>query len=661
MRYRLRAARVLLLAGALECLFAAGAQAAPPAEVFGALPAMRYPAISPDGKHLAAIEPVNGKPAIFVFDLDAPTAPPKGYAAPDALPVGLQWSSNDRVVGLYAAEQMHDENTGLYLRQFVRAVSISISNGTPFILMKGSRAFNVSSGNATFIGLDPASPGRVLMSAYDISGETLEDTRLKQSFYAYNLYSVDADSGDIRQIARGVEGTQSWITGSKGQALARIDMVHDLKGDLYVQDAGSWRKSLTIDESAGMDMVPVAATPDDSALLIERYGSAGTLELDPLPLAQTSFGQTLYSNPQYDIDNVFSDAWSGQIVGVSYIDDKEQSNYFQPDLARWQRSLEKSLPGETVVLVSWDKARTRILVSTETPKEPRIYNLFTPATGQLVPLASEYPTLQASDLGDMKPYAYDARDGLKIHAYLTLPPGKAPKNLPTVIFPHGGPESRDALAFDWWAQFMASRGYAVLQPNFRGSTGYGQSFRDAGFNQWGKKMQDDISDGVRKLVADGIADPKRVCIVGASYGGYAALAGATFSPDLYACAVSFAGIGDVSTIIGSAVSDQGSDSPVVAYWESRIGSRFKDAAFLSEISPAKHAENVRAPILLLHCTNDVTVPIAQSQIEQAALQKAGKKVDFVTIEGDDHYLQVAATRIRVLQEVQKFLAANIGN
>ena len=149
----------------------------------------------------------------------------------------------------------------------------------------------------------------------------------------------------------------------------------------------------------------------------------------------------------------------------------------------------------------------------------------------------------------MKPYPYKARDGLDIPAYLTLPPGKAPKNLPVVVMPHGGPDYRDYIGFDWMAQFFANRGYAVLQPNFRGSSGYGHKFTEAGLHQWGLKMQDDISDGVKKLIADGIANPKRVCIVGASYGGYAALAGATFTPDLYACAVSFAGISDLPRAI----------------------------------------------------------------------------------------------------------------
>jgi dipeptidyl aminopeptidase/acylaminoacyl peptidase len=181
-------------------------------------------------------------------------------------------------------------------------------------------------------------------------------------------------------------------------------------------------------------------------------------------------------------------------------------------------------------------------VAVDGPQMPRSYFFLDRTTHKARFIASTYPKLNKDQLGKTKPFPYKARDGLDIPSYLTLPPGKTPKMLPVVILPHGGPRARDEMAFDWQAQFLANRGYAVMQPNFRGSSGYGRRFEEAGYGQWGLKMQDDITDGVRKLIADGIADPKRICIVGGSYGGYAALAGAAFTPDLYACAVSWAGI-----------------------------------------------------------------------------------------------------------------------
>lgn len=203
---------------------------------------------------------------------------------------------------------------------------------------------------------------------------------------------------------------------------------------------------------------------------------------------------------------------------------------------------------------------------------------------------------------------------------------------------------------------MASRGYAVLQPNFRGSSGYGGKFLLAGDGEWGGKVQDDVQAGVRKLIADGIADPKRICIVGASYGGYMALAGATFSPDLYACAISYAGLSDLDRALytGTTFESEG-----ITIWKRRIGAdvdRHKAAAQ----SPANFADKVKIPILLIHGDKDTTVTIEQSRIEEKALKAAGRPVEFVTLEGDDHYLEFPQTRIQLLKEVERFLAAHIG-
>jgi dipeptidyl aminopeptidase/acylaminoacyl peptidase len=277
-------------------------------------------------------------------------------------------------------------------------------------------------------------------------------------------------------------------------------------------------------------------------------------------------------------------------------------------------------------------------------------------------ISSTYPGLSQADLGEMKPYPYKARDGLDIPAYLTLPPGKEAKNLPAVVMPHGGPDARDAVGFDWWAQFLANRGYAVLQPNFRGSAGYGHKFTEKGLHRWGLEMQDDIPDGVKKMIADGIADPKRICIVGASYGGYATLAGATLTPDLYACAVSWAGVSDLKTILGTEINEAGKKSRLVLFWTSRIGSVYEDTDRLIATSPALQAARAKAPILLMHGEGDTTVRINQSEIMEKALLKAGKTVEFIRFAGgEDHHLTLPATRIRMLKETERFLAKYIGN
>jgi dipeptidyl aminopeptidase/acylaminoacyl peptidase len=312
-------------------------------------------------------------------------------------------------------------------------------------------------------------------------------------------------------------------------------------------------------------------------------------------------------------------------------------------------------------VISRDAAAANYVIQADGPKNPTTYYLFNAKAGQLSIVGTAYPTLTAADLGDERPYVYKSQDGTDIHAYLTLPPGKAPKNLPVVVFPHGGPADRDALGFDWWAQFMASRGYAVLQPNFRGSNGYGVKFRDAGDGQWTGKVLEDINGGLQQLVRDGIADPKRACIVGASYGGYAALAAATFTPNLYACAVSYAGMSDLALDLDHTARDSGDHSQALTIWEKREGASRFEAGKLAAISPASHADQVKAPILLIHSDKDVTVYIEQSEREQSALQSAGKSVQFVKLEGDDHLLRQSAARIQMLKAIEPFLAAHIGN
>ncbi len=360
-----------------------------------------------------------------------------------------------------------------------------------------------------------------------------------------------------------------------------------------------------------------------------------------------------------DIDEAITDEWTGRVIGSEWTGDKPETKYFDPQRQALQSGLEGAFAGSSVRIASWDQSKNTVIVSVNGPRQPETYYFLDRTTHQTKVLSQTYPELKESDLGEMKSYPYKARDGLDIPAYLTLPPGKAPKNLPLIVLPHGGPDVRDYLSFNWMAQFLANRGYAVLQPNYRGSSGYGKKFTDLGSGQWGFKMQDDITDGVRKVIGDGIADPKRVCIVGGSWGGYAALAGATFTPDLYACAVSWAGISDLPLLLGSDIRDSGgAHSQMALMLLKEMGS---DTARLAEVSPARHADMVKCPILLMHGKNDTTVELVQSKKMNEALLAARKQVEFITFEGEDHYFALADTRIRFLKEMERFLKQHIGN
>jgi dipeptidyl aminopeptidase/acylaminoacyl peptidase len=400
----------------------------------------------------------------------------------------------------------------------------------------------------------------------------------------------------------------------------------------------------------------------DGTALVQLVSSnkRGNMGLIARKLSDNSLYE-LFFDSKYDVDATIIDPWTQRIMGAAVTKDMTEYRYFDPEMEALQKVLESVFPGTSVHAVSWDQAQTKVIVAVDGQREPRVYYLLDRTTGKPTRLTTTYKELTEADLGEVKPYPYKARDGLEIPAYLTLPPGKSLKNLPVVIMPHGGPMRRDKLEFDWMAQFLANRGYAVLQPNFRGSSGYGVKFLEAGYGQWGLKMQDDITDGVMKLIADGIADPKRICIVGGSYGGYAALAGAAFTPDLYACAVSWAGVSDLGEFLRTRSQDFGRDSAMISSWSRFIGDRDNDSAKLEAASPADNAARIKCPILLMHGTADSTVRINQSEIMRRALERAKKHVEFIEFDKESHYMETAATRIRVLKELERFLAANIGN
>jgi dipeptidyl aminopeptidase/acylaminoacyl peptidase len=285
---------------------------------------------------------------------------------------------------------------------------------------------------------------------------------------------------------------------------------------------------------------------------------------------------------------------------------------------------------------------------------PAIYYLIDYNKGTADIVGEEYPSLVDATLGEVRELTYKARDGYEIPAFLTVPAGSGQQPLPLVVLPHGGPESRDARAFDWLAQFLASRGYAVLQPQFRGSTGYGEAHRRAGYRQWGRLMQDDVTDGVKALIEQGTVDSKRVCIVGASYGGYAALAGAAFTPELYACAVSINGISNLPAMLAFQETYAGKESDSVSYWKDHIG--LKTSSDVVSKSPSRAATEVRAPVLLLHGVNDSVVPVSQSREMAKALKSLSKPHTLIELPGEDHWLSRSESRIRVLTELETFLA-----
>jgi dipeptidyl aminopeptidase/acylaminoacyl peptidase len=467
------------------------------------------------------------------------------------------------------------------------------------------------------------------------------------------LFSVDLATGHKKLIRLGTASTRGWLVDEKGDVAAQED---------YDDQQQHWAVSILregrLKEVAGgrepIDIPQLLGFGPFADTLLMRTREEGSWIWRLLSLKDGSLGPPMAERRV--LDRPIEDQRSYRMIGGVYIDDSMHYVFFDPLMqARWD-SITRAFPNERVHFVSSAADFSRIVVRVEGAKDGYKYELVDLNSHEASVLGNVYDGVTAPL--EIRRITYDAADGLKIPAYLTLPRGRPASMLPLIVLPHGGPAARDTADFDWWAQALAEQGYAVLQPNFRGST-TSQGFLEAGFGQWGRKMQTDLSDGVRYLAAQGIADPARVCIVGASYGGYAALAGVTLDPGVYRCAVSVAGPSDLKRMLRWVDDKYGTHSNIAQRsWDRFMGVTGPDDAVLDSISPIKHVDALTVPVLLIHGKDDTVVPYEQSDVMYDALRRAKKQVDLVTLKHEDHWLSRSETRLQMLQSLVDFLRAN---
>lgn len=611
--------------------------APPPVKAFGSLPAAEYARISPDAHYLAVVKPYAGREKAVIVDLTKDNSKPYVVGMQDANVGEVHWKGDHLIAIFHANFKKHYDRN---FRMFARAVSADPAKRRYVLMMYNAPYFKANRNTGIIDDIAADDPDHVYIPEIDKWDREL----------IYDLFRVDVRTGAADLARHGNWHTIRFLTDGYSHVLGRIDQDGDLTNHVFV--GGTEVYSYSVNGKENFAIAGLAAGKPER-FVVSRPSATGTTGLYAWT-PSSKFGPALFEKARYDVSPVY-DVHDQRVIGARYVDDLTRYKYFDSAMQSVQTALEHAFPGQSVEIVSWDASRTKYVIVTNGPKNPPALYMYNRTNHQVRLIQDAYPQLKPDDLGTVKPYPYKARDGLDIHAYLTLPPDKDAHNLPLVVFPHGGPEARDSMEFNWWAQFMASRGYAVFQPNFRGSSGYGSRFVMAGDGEWAGKVQYDVQDGVHKLIADGIVDPKRICIVGASYGGYMALAGATYSPDLYACAVSYAGVSDLRHFLYRGTTFE---SEISTLWKRRVGS--EDSAKLDLQSPDKYATRVKAPVLLIHSDRDATVPIRQSRLEKEALEDAGKTVRLVTLKGDDHYLETAKARIKLLKAIETFLAAHLG-
>jgi dipeptidyl aminopeptidase/acylaminoacyl peptidase len=396
-----------------------------------------------------------------------------------------------------------------------------------------------------------------------------------------------------------------------------------------------------------LDLAGLGRTPGTA--LVEEDGPRDTYEEYPISPGSKPTPLFLGLDPQTCI----RDPDSRLLIGAN-LPRGQGAVFFDPKLQKRYDAVRKAFAAYNVTLESISDNLDRVAIKTDGGDDPGTYWLVDLTTGKADDLMSAYPTVDPPNVGPTRMFQYQASDGLALEGVLTLPPGSTGKNLPLVVIPHGGPIAiYDWSGFDFWAQAFASRGYAVFQPNYRGSGGYGPAFREAGMGAWGGKMITDISDGVGALAKAGLIDPKRVCIAGASYGGYAALAGVTLQHGIYRCAVAVSAVSDV----GHIMSLQGDDPQLASgrYDQLMFGASFSAASKMSAISPIHYAHDADAPILLIHGKDDTVVPFVHSLDMDKALSSAGKTHEFLQLEGEDHWWSHEITRQQILKASVDFV------
>jgi dipeptidyl aminopeptidase/acylaminoacyl peptidase len=631
-----------ILVAAMAFLSVATAASAAPLAAYGLLPQIEQVEISPDGSRLAIMKTRGEDRTVEVHEAETMKFIVSASVGSEKLR-SITWADNDNL--LFTISQTTEIDVATLESSKVEYATGYLLN----VVTKRQRLLGNENVDTILISSPEVRTVDGKTTIYFAAQVRTFDKRLRPP----SLMRTRAE-GKTAEIIGPADTVGAWIIGSDGKILA--SMPYRTRIGYYIANAGS--KKLDIRAPKGFELGNISGLGPDGSTIIATYYPERARPTDPLdaPItAQVSMETGEWSAEpmsEYITDMMF-DPLTQRLVGyVELKGDERTTTYLHPDDIRAWNAVKKAFSDSEVSVASWSANRRKVVVRVDSPTLGPAYALVNLQTGQAAWIGDVYPIID-EDISPVKPISYTAADGLKITGYLTTPYGAEARNLPLIVLAHGGPAARDVPGFDWWAQALASRGYAVLQANFRGSDGFGHGFMEAGYGEWGKKMQTDLSDGVRHLASQGVIDPKRVCIAGASYGGYAALAGATIDRGVYRCAASISGPADLKRILGTELMNDG--RAALRYWSRFMGVKGINDPALGLISPVALVDQIEIPVLLMHGKDDSVVPYEHTTRMADAMGKAGKSVEVVTLEGEDHWLSKGGTRLKMLQSLVAFL------
>ncbi len=583
--------------------------------------------ISPDGKHLAFMQPWENRLNIFVQEIGKTEEVQVTFSKERDIQ-GYFWKNDNRLV--FLQDKGGNENFHLF------AVDKDGKNQKELTVGDDVRAEIIDdlfeNENEMIVGLNKRNPE------------------------FYDAYRININTGELTMVGENPGNITGWQTDNAG--VIRIATTTDgINAGVLYRNSEKEPFSELITTNFKESFSPLYFDFDDKTLLVaSNIGRDRTsiVRFDPISKKEIT---TLFEHPEVDVSSVLRSRKRKLITGVAYETDKSHYHFFDKQREELQKKLDKRFPGYEVGLSGQNRNEDKLLITVSSDRSYGSYYFYDLTTGSFTKLAEISPWLKEDDLAEMKPIKYIARDGKVINGYLTLPKGVPTKNLPVIINPHGGPWARDEWGFNPEVQFLANRGYAVLQMNFRGSVGYGRAFWEASFKQWGKTMQDDITDGVNWMISQGFADPKRIAIYGASYGGYATLAGITLTPDLYACAVDYVGVSNLFTFM----------STIPPYWKpyldmmyEMVGDPEKDKELMTAASPVFHVDKIKCPLFIAQGANDPRVAKAESDQMVEALKKRGIDVPYMVKDNEGHGFGNEENRMDFYKEMERFFGKYLG-
>ena len=603
-----------------------------PREVLFGNPEKVQPRLSPDGKRLAYIAPVDGVLNVWVGEIGGAADTFKALTNDTERGIRAFFWGQDNARILYVQDAGGDENWRLYDTELATGTTRDL---TPFE--------NVQ---AQLIAEEKAFPTELLV------GLNKDNPQL------HDVYHLDLESGELELVLQN-PGLVGFVADGEMRVRAGLQPRPDGGMNLVGRRPGAlaeeWEVFLEVDSDDALGTAPIGFTADGNSLYLLSSVDANASRLLRVDLV-SSVATVLAEDPQYDVSGIMSHPDTKEVQMVSFTKARTEHMVLDPAIADDMEAIGKIQPGD-VTFLGRDHADRTWLVAFTVDDGPVAYYAWDREAKKSTFLFHHQPALSDYTLASMEPFSFTARDGLEIHGYLTFPTGAERRQLPAVLVVHGGPWARDSWGLNAEAQWLANRGYVAVQVNFRGSTGYGKEFVNAGNKQWAAAMHDDLIDAVEHVVGQGWVDRKRVAISGGSYGGYAALVGATFTPDVFCCAVDVVGPSNLKTLIESIPPYW---APIVAQFHERVGNPETEADLLWERSPLSRVDEIKIPILVAQGANDPRVKQAESEQIVNAMKEKGIDHVYLLFGDEGHGFAKPENRLRFFQVAEKFLARYLG-